>query len=476
LLPAVELSLAAGGRFRLMPMTDYDWNQFYGDLAAAVNAQIVTTYPVPMTLIETPAQGDFLWFYENVNGLFNERTFDYISACISPSATYPALAALTPSGGFINAYVQMIAKIAYTMSAAQQSEINRVTLAAALQASTIISDYQASFGLITEANITQAQLVCGSVVQTSLDFVISYQLGAIWSGRAASREPLLMYQQMQRTASVDALLALLPAVPPNGGTVVSDVWTYLQKTASVAVLQSQAQGGSWLIAQLLSNTANPSGANGGMEMVDPLTGVPAGWQVRYSITRAISAIQADLSDPSRVLTASSILSPVPGCGCKPVNMTFQFPGYTLVPVSAAPWDMINSGWFLGSAIAVAYAAQDNNVTGYRFVADPGYNLRPFAFGGTFGTITNLLISNYPVVTMQGEQAPTRELSERLSLLSLVGLGTDDVRYSASTERNDGGMVTITYAPDALPAEAGVPLLMQRAHVIGCTVSNPAATG
>jgi len=455
----------------------YDWNQFYGDLAASINAQTVATYR-PVTLVQRPAQGDFLWYYQNAGGLFNQGTLDYISASVAQSSDLPVLASLSVSGGFVNAYSEVVAKIVYTVSTAQQGEINRVTANAASQAMTIVSDYQAIFGPITDPQMLEARAVCGVIIQTRLDYVITYILGAIWSGRGAARAALLTYQEMEQAGSSAGLAAILPATPQNGAIIIIEVWAYLQQIVSVAVVQSQAQMGSWLVAQLLSNTASPDAQNGGMHTVDPLTGMPfLNDQVGYTIDRSIAAIQQDLANP-RILKASSILTG----GSEPITVSFEYPGYTMVPIAAKPWQTSNDGWFLPSPISVANANQLMNVTGYHFIADPG-NLNPFAFGGTFGMLTNLLISQYPIITMveslkpsKGTDAASLAPSISLSFLESLGLQNERVTYTARTEQDPSGKIVTRWTPAAPPEEAELaitPLLMQTAFVIGCTISNPA---
>jgi hypothetical protein len=253
-------------------------------------------------------------------------------------------------------------------------------------------------------------------------------------------------------------------MPPSGKTVVTDVWTYLQATASVAAVQSQAQLASWTIAQLMANTSGPSSINGGMGTIDPVTGVPLlNDQVRYSINRPIAAIQADLADKTRTLTATSVYAP--DTDGPSLRYTIEYPGYTLVPIIAAPWSSGNAGWFLSGPIASAYGNQDKNVTGFHFVADAG-KLQPFAFGGTFGMVTNVLISDDPIVTVEIAPATTRKLAasarDNLAILRPLGLAADQRVLRVQTRA-------------AAMALASVPLLMQTAYVMGCTISNPAAS-
>ena len=60
-----------------------------------------TLYPV-----QYPAQGDLEWYYFDVNQVFNQGTFDYISGLVSPG-NVPGTVQLGASGSFPNGYVQV---------------------------------------------------------------------------------------------------------------------------------------------------------------------------------------------------------------------------------------------------------------------------------------------------------------------------------------------------------------------------------
>jgi hypothetical protein len=77
------------------------------DLATAINDAIAPIYHTQIVLVAYPAQGDFPWWYQNPNGVFNQSTFDYVSARVSPSGA-PGTVRLSPSGGFPNAYMQVV--------------------------------------------------------------------------------------------------------------------------------------------------------------------------------------------------------------------------------------------------------------------------------------------------------------------------------------------------------------------------------
>ena len=106
-----------------------------------------------------------------------------------------------------------------------QKIIANAKWAASLMAKKIVSDYQGSFGVITRQDIVTAQVACGRFAVTSQhDFVVLYILGCLWSGHAAVAKPPL---SLSRMVSAKDLAALLPAMPPNGSQVVTDVSIYL---------------------------------------------------------------------------------------------------------------------------------------------------------------------------------------------------------------------------------------------------------
>jgi len=92
-------------------------NNPYQVLAAAINEQIQLIYHTTITLLQYPSQGDFLWFYENANQVFNNGTFGYLSARVS-AGDAAGLAQLSGPGGYPNAYAQLLSQIEYAVSSA----------------------------------------------------------------------------------------------------------------------------------------------------------------------------------------------------------------------------------------------------------------------------------------------------------------------------------------------------------------------
>jgi hypothetical protein len=459
------------------------------DLATAINNAIAPIYHTAINLVAYPAQGDFPWWYQNPNGVFNQLTFDYLSARVSSSGASGTVQ-LSPSGGFPNAYVQVVNNLIYTLSSADQQTLASALSTASAEAETIVSDYQTTFGPITPAQMTTA------AVSTKLDYVVSYVLGAVWSGRASAGQAPLTYSQMAAAAN---LLDLLPAMPAAGAQVVADAAAYLRLMAPTNALQSKVQLGAWIAAQLRANTSAPTAANGGIQTVDPNSGnVGPGFQVGYGINRALGDIQADLNNAERVLSvevaapsagppalrfagadrAAGAVLPLASVNSAQ-SITIDYPGYTMVPVAATAWQQAtNNGWFYADPIAEAAANGSGDVTGFKFVTSPPYNLGDLAAGGNLGQLTALLISNYPTVKVSAPQAAAAALANVAveganGGLSLFGIPVGDpsrVTYRpVYSEGSAATAVELTFVPSV----AQVPTMQQTAYVIGAVVDFPA---
>lgn len=466
-----------------------DLADFYARLTAAINQKIAAVYSVSITLIQFPQQGQFLWWYQNDQGYFNQGTFDYVSARVSPGDV-PGTAQLSPSGGFPAAYLQLISRMGYQLSSADQSSLRQCRQEASGQVMTLLSDYQTSFGQITSAQIEEARKTCGATaIATRQDYIIGYVLGCQWSNRCSQGLPPLTYSEM--LASND-FAGLFPAAPSTGAAILKDTEAYLGLIRKVIDLQSQVQMGSWTLAQLLANTGKPSIQNGGMFTVNPNTGAASANPVQgYAVRRSISQIQQDLSKANQVLTVTvqsealrssslfsdgddEVLYALRSAG-SPHTLTIEYPGYTLIPVAPKAWQQAdNTGWFLPDPLRQAWENNGKDVTGYRFLLPPTYNLASFSSGGSFGQLTNLLVSNPPRLTAHFADSvfsPTlRAMPMRMRALRIM----EDLHLSYPyTVRHipsaRSGAFRLTFVPD----EISVPQLLQSAFVIGATIDTPA---
>ena len=150
-----------------------------------------------------------------------DRVFNLFALCDLREPSHPANERIGPSHTFI----EVPSDIEPALTKEDQKILTNAKWAASLMAKKIVSDYQDAFGVITPQDIATAQRVCGSFpITNQLDFVIIYILGCLWSGHAAAAKPPLSFSCVE---SAKDLKALLPAMPPNGSQVLTDLSIYL---------------------------------------------------------------------------------------------------------------------------------------------------------------------------------------------------------------------------------------------------------
>lgn len=93
----------------------------YAALSGALNAAVALKYRTQIVLLEYPAQGNFAWYYQNGNQIFNQWTMDYVSGRVFAGAT-ATLARLSQSGGLTAAHAQLLVSIDYRLSTADASD------------------------------------------------------------------------------------------------------------------------------------------------------------------------------------------------------------------------------------------------------------------------------------------------------------------------------------------------------------------
>jgi hypothetical protein len=481
--------------------------QFYSALQEKAMDAVKSIFKLNLYPIEYPEQGDFFWNYLNANQFFNENTFNYISARVSPG-DITGTAKLSSPGGFPNAYSQVVNNIEYVLSTGNQKKLLDKQTEANIQAQTIISDYQTTFGEITEDDMNNAN------VKTKQDYVISYILGSQWSGKGDD-EPLT-YTEM---AAARNLKKLLPKMPASGDQVVTDASVYLAKMGPVNALSDKIQNGFWIIQQLKNNSQDPTEANGGMKTFEPVTGkVSEDLQVCYQINSAVSTITNDLNNKGRVIslgmkTSSSgeqmdvhieghtgfrigswlrfgisagtsyDMSRSQGTSTD-CSVTIKWEGYSIVPIGAAAWQQsTNKGWYYGDPIAQAISNKGKDVDGFQFLSDPPYNMAEFTKGGNFGRLNNLLIANYPTIEItyrnanfsSFKQAWNEKVSGNLTLFGFIKLGSFSQGTYSSSYSQGADNSTFTVKFSASPEVTGVPQNQKTAFVIGGTVENPEGT-
>ncbi|GAA5646977.1 hypothetical protein [Vibrio proteolyticus] len=466
--------------------------------------------------LQFPPQGGFLYEWQNLNNIFNRGTYDLITGNVKPGNIEGA-AELDVEGSFLVDYVQVLSGIEYSLNNADTANMNEVQNNAQAQQATIVQDYQNTYGTITEAQLNEAKEVVGSWgVATKYDYIISYVMGSQWSGRTAASKPPLTYSEM---SSARDLKLLLPARPASSDRVINDVSLYLNMTQSVNTLQTQMQNGSWTVAQALNNTRYPSEQNGGMKTFNPVDGsVDTKYRTGWKINKAIADIKNDLNNESRVIEFKMTTSEASGSRMdvsingqagisvgswlkfslgtsfsydmstfegtsRDAEITVQYKGYSIVPISVLAWQQdIDEGWYNGEIIRQAVESEGKDVSGFKFSSQTSlpFNFDSLSDGGDFGWLNNVIISNYPTITIKYKnadfnsfkQAWSTHTSGNLKLFGFISLGSFDAGASGSSYEQGAtnNEFTLTFSPSQ--EILTVPEFQHQGFVIAGAVTNP----
>lgn len=414
------------------------------DLAASLGTATANLCPTVCIPVDTAGLGNFFWFYQNINGVFNQATLDMIDTRVMPGAV-PGVVKLSAAGGFPNAYAQVVARLTYTLGSADQRRVQQTAQASAAAAASTVAAAETAFGPITPAAMEQARQACGhTAIEAKLDYVITYLMGSVWSGRGGQGLPPLTVEAL--TASTD-LLHLLPFTPGAGHAVVAAASAYLQAAQAIAATWTQVQLAGWRIHRLRQNTGEPTSANGGMATVSPWTGFIAPVeQPGYRIGRTLADIGAELNDPTRVIRWTMRTPDTTG---QLRDYVLELSGHTYVPIVPNALQDDGTGWYDGAPIADAAANGTRDVTGYKFVSATDYNMRGLEEGGNFGRLTGLLVCQDIRVLPTAYPPPARGAPFFAHIWNAI----------LAPRRSTG---------------PGTPILEQQAYVIAATVAFPMA--
>jgi hypothetical protein len=427
---------------------------------------------------------------------------------------------LGSSGSFEVNYLQLVNKIAYQLSAADQQTLTNAVNNSTQQANNLVSSWTGIFGPITQAQLQQASTVLG-YAPTNVDYIIGYQLGAVWSGQT----PPLTWQQMLNAQN---LQQLLPKMPPSGQPILGPVADYLNALSAAVPFQDQVNFGSWLLNQIKTNlntgnlgTGSTPGA-AGMQTFDPITGntlfVPA-----YGVSKSAQQIVNDLAGSSQITmslqvnqlsesqysvsingggsftvggpiislsvgaSASYNMESIQGAGSQ-LTIDLVYKGYSLVPMAPQAWSASalpngkTPGWYYPSLIQEANRNfnTQNPPSGFIFLSQPGIDLSNYP-SGAFNLLSNVLVTNYPSVNIkytegsysQFESAFSAKASGTVKLFGFIPLGGASMSVYQSTlvQGSSNSQFSVNFTP---PTTAGVPTYQQTSYVLGGVLASPGA--
>jgi hypothetical protein len=214
----------------------------YQQLTKAINDQLALIYHTKITLLQFPSQGDFYWYYENINQIFNEGTYDYISARVGPG-DQPGVAKLYDPGSNPNAYAELLSQIEFQMSAAAEPATNQKALASTFNGESVLLSIREATSHPTETNggILTIDPKTGTVSTYKVGYSIPTPLSTIATTLGAGKPTLTVH------------------VPAGQGTTATISYPGYQMVAIQPKAWQQDTAVGWytsdLLAQALQNSS-----------------------------------------------------------------------------------------------------------------------------------------------------------------------------------------------------------------------------
>ncbi|RSD32049.1 hypothetical protein [Vibrio pectenicida] len=391
-------------------------------------------------VLADPAHSRFPYWYLNENLVFNQYTYDYISARVMPGKVEGTVQ-LSDGNGFSHAYLQVMSAIAFSLSQQTKQQLVEQQKELETLASDLVDVYEYAFNAITPEKINQANQVVEPyqvTIETKLDYVVQYVVGYQWSGRVAQEKPPLNFSQL---ADAKNLTQLLPDIPSSGAGVLQKFSLYLHSYRLISAVGNGLQYNSGILNALKNNVQFPTKETGGIRTFNPVDGSESDqYQPGYDIGISLADITNALNDGNRTirltlktgrregtpnskgsvgkiaskvtfvdeLGRSTDLNSLTESGQVMVDVAYQ--GYVYLPILRASLSAGGqTGWYFSDPIWQAFNNQAQDETGYQFVYRPSFNLGCFNQGGNLATLTGVLIANAPQVTITidytGESLP-----------------------------------------------------------------------
>lgn len=468
---------------------------FYTSLREKANAA-TGRRAVPVSI---GGSGYFPYVVENIDGVFNANTYEYVNRRVVPDEG----SAVRLADPFTGAFRGVVTSTAFGLSKADESQLVEAELTAQLQANAVVSSYEQTYGRITPNQLEAAK------VATKIDYVIDYQVARVWSGADATNTPPLRLA----SANLSDLEALLPFLPSSARPLLNPISLYLQKIDSVLSLIDTRRYGNAVLDAITAASSSATEKNGGLEIVssDGIRSLVPGWGVGLSVQEIAANLASDTNSISVMMAvtkidATQVHAQVSGKGGgvipikfvsigasgsfdldiysfrgtgESVTMEMTYPGLTVVPVEPTRWDEVRGiGWYYPKPILDAVRNGASDVTGYVFNPTPQYD---FSQGGDFGVLQTLLISRFPTVSINYTQGNWDDFSTDFRQdsswdLRIFGMKVGSFSqslYVATAKRNDvGGGFSVTFAPFDQTLSIGP---MDRvAYVVGAEVVYPGA--
>lgn len=443
--------------------------QLQSEVAQALSTQLNGNFE----LVNAP-QGFNYGITYGSNAYYNPATCAALDSLLTVSSN--GNLALTGQS-FSTLYAQVLQAVAFQFSQADQKQMNAQDTAASAQIASILTEFVNAGGTYSNPLPLGGQLqdVFNQLNKTygdisKLPSTLNALRNAIASYQAMAGASYALHNRYYlATARLQAAQANVTTPnATNGGMQVDPTHFVAGYTPSQLPSANQLIGGldttknAVNVAVSLSNFSSNSS------------------QMSVSGQAGLTIPILELLDISIGGSASYDLSRYTSSGSS-VNMSFNYPGITLVPATPSPLSLDNSaGWFDMEILNEVVANTGKDATGYALQGSAFSVADVFGVGKALSRLKTFVICQAPTITMTFTQANnsliTSDLkvnaSIKLDLFGLFTLGSASGSYQVHNVDQDAksGTVTVTFGP---PVVSGtIPLQQQTAYVLGGVASYP----
>lgn len=387
-------------------------------LACPESKEILTkpVLPIGYSPFAVGPLGNFPYYWQDPSNLsFNANTYRWISSALQANANPVKL-----DGVFTNGFLQVLSKIVYVLSKADQKKLTAERSLAIREQHNLLLAWKTAFG----------NLPLGTSENPTIDLIVE-NIVTQWA-----KPPTDLYQLVNSTQPK----TILNNTPPQGGPVVPELIIYLKALSSALPLLNRVTKYYGLLLRSIAAVQNPCTKNGAI-LTNEGKLVPA-----YEIYPSVADIIAGLSNqsPKQTVTLNIDAKPVnnnelqitapnqqtaksasaeilaisqPGKN-KPASpllsmtdnaskLDVAFVGTTTVQFSPKDFSLTSlKNWFWAKPITDAIANGNSDISGYQFSPKPNVN---FSETGNFGYITSIIISNNPLIKITTSEKNAAEI-------------------------------------------------------------------
>ncbi|GLT20401.1 hypothetical protein GCM10007938_41850 [Vibrio zhanjiangensis] len=475
-------------------------------------------------VVKEPSNSLFHYWYLNDNLAFNQYTYDYISARVTPSHL-PGVVQLSAGKSFNHAYLQVLSGVSFGLSQQTKQQLAEQQKELETLASDLVDVYEYAFNPITPEQIDKAHRALESykiTIETKLDYVVDFVVAYKWSGRLVQDKRPLPFIGIAQASN---LSQILPDIPASGAGVLQKLGLYLHSYRVINAMNNGFQHNAAMLNASISNVQSPSKERGGIKTFNPVDGLESErYQPRYDIGVALAAIANSLANRERTLRLTLRIAAskdnigeqdLPGVitgklifidelgrsidlnlltKTGSVTMDIAYQGYAYLPIQKASLSADGqSGWYFSDPIWQSIQHQGQDETGYQFAYQPAFHLSCHHHDGNFASLTGVLIANSPkvVITFDSNSEVLASLFEQTSgqgKLQFDGEwikhGIEQRSYRYQMAEGTEGQKTLIFTSDSQLASASqanslqvsIPSELKTADVLLVTYQYPAAEG